>query len=100
MLFDLKDYINTRGNIYEDKSYIFGKVTTCYADKYNQCVISYDGTLFKCTARDFSNNANAVGYVDDYGNPIFNSKFYHRFINVPFDNVKCKVKIAKLLHCA
>lgn len=26
----------------------------CYADRFNQAVINYDGSVFKCTARDFA----------------------------------------------
>lgn len=27
---------------------------SCYADKYNQAVVNYDGKIYKCNARDFS----------------------------------------------
>ncbi|MBT9660240.1 SPASM domain-containing protein [Odoribacter splanchnicus] len=34
--------------------------TTCYADKINSVVINYDGSIYKCTARNF-NSDNKVG---------------------------------------
>lgn len=29
-------------------------VNSCYADKKNECLINYDGSIFKCNARDFT----------------------------------------------
>lgn len=29
-------------------------VNSCYADKKNECLINYDGGIFKCNARDFT----------------------------------------------
>lgn len=39
---------------------------SCYADNQNQAVINYDGSVFKCTARDF-NTSNAEGKLLDSG---------------------------------
>lgn len=44
---------------------------SCYADKFNEVVINYNGDIYKCTARDF-NKENRLGYLDDQGNLIWN----------------------------
>jgi uncharacterized protein len=38
----------------------------CYADSYNEAVINYDGNVFKCTARDFTEE-NAEGVLLEDG---------------------------------
>ena len=40
--------------------------TTCYANKINSEVINYDGLVYKCTARDFSEK-NDVGIMLEGG---------------------------------
>lgn len=41
--------------------------THCYADYSNSYVINYDGLIYKCTARKFSNE-NSIGKITDDGN--------------------------------
>lgn len=41
----------------------------CYADNMNQAVINYDGSVFKCTARDFTKSKsmgrlNSLGFIE------------------------------------
>lgn len=38
----------------------------CYADNMNQAVINYDGSVFKCTARDFA-KSKAMGRLNSLG---------------------------------
>lgn len=38
----------------------------CYADKLNETVINYNGDVFKCTARDFTQQ-NRYGYIQENG---------------------------------
>ena len=45
----------------------------CYADNYNQALINYDGSVFKCTARDFTKE-NAEGYLNDKGEIIWETE--------------------------
>jgi uncharacterized protein len=47
-------------------SYELKDVSVCYANQYEQAVISYDGNVFKCTARDFKKE-NADGYLEEDG---------------------------------
>lgn len=39
---------------------------SCYADNYNQAVINYDGSVYKCTARNFAKEL-PVGYLNSMG---------------------------------
>lgn len=51
-LFDVINFINDQGfSIEMDNFSLF--YSHCYADNYNEAVINYDGTIYKCTARDF-----------------------------------------------
>lgn len=43
----------------------------CYADKENEAVVNYDGNVFKCTARDFS-EANRSGILAENGQIVWN----------------------------
>lgn len=38
----------------------------CYADNYAEAVINYDGNVYKCTARDFTDE-NSCGRMTEYG---------------------------------
>ncbi|MFR1161825.1 MAG: SPASM domain-containing protein [Monoglobus pectinilyticus] len=87
---DIKLYIETRGNQFENNYFDYGKKYRCYADSCNQIVINYDGKLYKCTACDFEKDSKAcVGELQDDGIPIWNKSYYER-LKIPFDNTKCK----------
>lgn len=45
----------------------------CYADKENEVVINFNGDIYKCTARDFSEE-NSYGFIDDNGKLNWNDK--------------------------
>ncbi len=45
----------------------------CYADKSNEVVINYNGDIYKCTARDFSDE-NKYGHLNDNGELVWNDK--------------------------
>ncbi|MCC8147245.1 MAG: radical SAM protein [Bacteroidales bacterium] len=49
----------------------------CYADRQNSVVINYNGDLFRCTARDFTNK-NREGMIDKSGNLLWNEKSQKR----------------------
>lgn len=53
---------------------------SCYADKKNHATINYNGDVFKCTARDFSEK-NREGVLTDEGTIIWNGKYNKRFEN-------------------
>ena len=41
----------------------------CYGDKNNECVVNYNGDVYKCTARDFT-EANRYGVLSNEGTVI------------------------------
>jgi uncharacterized protein len=59
----------------------------CYGDHRNHATINYNGEVFKCTARDFT-NANSEGMLSDNGRIIWNDKFEKR-MNIKFKNKPC-----------
>lgn len=46
---------------------------SCYADKKHQALINYNGDIYKCTARDFSEK-NRLGVLDKDGKIIWDEK--------------------------
>lgn len=63
-------------------------VNSCYADKYNSCVVNYNGNVFKCTARDFT-EGNRDGYLNEDGIIIWNESKYEKRMNAKFKNEPC-----------
>ncbi len=62
---------------------------TCYSDKYSHAVINYDGNVFKCTARDYSNE-NKVGELGVDGIIKWDEmKLAKMFSNATFENEVC-----------
>ncbi len=59
----------------------------CYADSPNHLVVNYNGNIFKCTARDFTEN-NKEGILDENGNIYLNSKFKQR-MTIKYNNKEC-----------
>lgn len=60
---------------------------SCYADKYNQATINYNGDVYKCNAREFDKNSregvlNKAGYID------WNEKRDYR-MNIKLKNNAC-----------
>lgn len=49
---------------------------SCYGDKTNHVLINYQGDLFGCTARDFTNE-NRIGYLDGQGIPHYDKEKIH-----------------------
>lgn len=60
----------------------------CYSDKKNNIIVTPQGLLYKCTARDFD-ETRVLGYIHDGGKVEFNS-LYNRVDNLsPFDVKEC-----------
>lgn len=60
--------INSHGFIVGSYS-LSARYDGCYADNMNQAVINYDGSVFKCTARDFAKSKsmgrlNSLGFIE------------------------------------
>ena len=60
----------------------------CYADRENCAVVNYDGNIFKCTAREFSQD-RSEGLLTDDGNIEWNERFYERMA-VKFRDEACR----------
>lgn len=59
----------------------------CYADDENSIVINYDGTLYNCTAQDFTDDAKE-GVLSEDGKLVPNAA-YSRRIQRKYDNQTC-----------
>lgn len=84
------DYFQSNGIkvTYNKNIYCLGK--RCYADTIRQSVVNYDGTLYKCTARNFADHKASVGYLNDEGIPVWNQNYYKHYLKPVFDNNKCR----------
>ena len=60
---------------------------SCYADKFNQATINYNGDVFKCNARDF-HKENREGVLNKYGIINWNKKQTKR-MNSKLKNKSC-----------
>ncbi len=70
----------------------------CYADNFYHRVINYDGKVFKCTARDYSDDS-VIGTLNTNGSIDFKQDVIIKmFDNPTFNNEKC-LKCNKLPLC-
>ncbi|SHG71616.1 radical SAM/SPASM domain-containing protein [Pedobacter caeni] len=60
---------------------------SCYADRSNHATVNYDGKVFKCTARDFS-DTNSEGVINEDGEIVWNHK-YHDRMSIKLKNKPC-----------
>ncbi len=62
----------------------------CYADMKNECVINYNGDVYKCTARDFTRE-NRLGELSKDGEIIWdNPEFIERRTCMKFNKEVCQ----------
>lgn len=62
----------------------------CYADLLNECVVNYNGDVYKCTARDFIPE-NRLGYLSDTGEIVWDDvEFVESRSCSRFDKKICK----------
>lgn len=62
----------------------------CYTENMQQYVINYDMNVYKCTARDFSNKAFSIGYLNEEGKFIPTPLYYKYYITqAGFENSTC-----------
>lgn len=62
-------------------------IESCYGDHKNHATINYNGEVFKCTARDFT-NSNSEGKLDEQGVISWNAKLDKR-LKSKFKNKPC-----------
>jgi uncharacterized protein len=73
-------------------SYLNHVKSSCYADKVNEAVINYDGSVYKCNAREF-NNSNKEGNLNQNGDIEWNERHQLRIVS-RFNNIPCETCIA------
>lgn len=61
---------------------------TCYADKTNEVVINYDGKVYKCTARNFTQE-NSEGELMNDGTVKWNHRHFERMNKSALDLPQC-----------
>jgi len=61
----------------------------CYANLNHQAVITPNGDVFKCTARDFTEAALADGTLGVDGEIKWNANYYKRMTNLSMENDHC-----------
>lgn len=70
----------------------------CYSDSFYHRVINYDGKVFKCTARDYSDELS-IGILNNNGIIDFKSNIIYTMFSEPtFNNSEC-IKCKKLPLC-
>lgn len=90
---DIDDSINEKRKNFRRKGYrvLSGSLDTvensCYGDHRNHATINYNGEVFKCTARDFT-NSNSEGILNDHGSIDWNYK-YEKRLHSKFKNRPC-----------
>lgn len=88
--YDVRHYIDKYKNsdFYVDGAVFDSVRGSCYADKYNQAFINYNGDVFKCSARDFESKSK-LGELEQNGTITWNEKKFIRQ-NAKFQNKPCQ----------
>ncbi|ATL43494.1 radical SAM protein [Elizabethkingia sp. HX WHF] len=88
--YDVRHYIDKYKNsdFYVDGAVFDSVRGSCYADKYNQAFINYNGDVFKCSARDFESKSK-LGQLEQNGTITWNEKKFIRQ-NAKFQNIPCQ----------
>ena len=77
-------FIVTPNNYYSVR-----RIHRCYADRYNYAHINYDGKIYKCTARDYTDE-HSVGELTDNGVIKWKSDIVEKIrAKANFENKKC-----------
>lgn len=62
----------------------------CYGDLVNECIVNYNGDIYKCTARDFT-QSNRLGYLTENGDIKWNNpNFIEQRLQDKFNKRICK----------
>lgn len=62
---------------------------SCYGDKINHVLINFNGDIFGCTARDFTNK-NRIGFIDALGNIHYDTMIIDKRNNSKLSKSVCK----------
>jgi uncharacterized protein len=96
---------------YISNSFTVNKGTVCYVDRFYHTEINYDGKIFKCTARDYSDKYVKGVLMDDgqikwnqdvlsrqYGKATFENEMCVACKHLPICNGPCSQKIIETPH--
>lgn len=83
----IDSFVNAGFSVAVEATSLNNVVDSCYADKHNSSTINYNGEVFKCTARDFT-EANSLGIIDEDGTIKWNDEYKLRQ-NAKFKNPPC-----------
>lgn len=89
------DVIKSKLKVFADKGYKISEGSCsfykggCYVENMLQYVVNYDSNVYKCTARDFLDLNNSIGYLEQDGRLIVNSHYYDYYQSSSFENSKC-----------
>lgn len=61
----------------------------CYADRRSQCVVHYNGDIYKCTAVDFE-NTKRDGFLNDEGFIVWENNSLEKRMSSKFNNENCR----------
>ncbi len=62
----------------------------CYADMVNECVVNFNGDVYKCTARDFTLE-NSLGHLSEKGEVVWDDpKLMEHRLAYKFDRAVCR----------
>lgn len=62
--------------------------TSCYADKKNGALISYNGDLYRCTARNFA-NTSPEGFLNEKGELVWFNDVDKKRLIAKYENEQC-----------
>lgn len=85
----IKNIFEQAGMNCSQSIYRTGTFKRCYADSYHFYVINYDGLIYKCTARDYSDKL-CVGKLESTGDISWNSSLLSKYYSkATFENELC-----------
>ncbi len=84
-----RDKFKASGFVVNNSSFQLYKGCKCYADRWNEILLNYDGLAYKCTARNFTKE-NSLGELQPDGKIKWDTaKLANRFCKSGFDNAVC-----------
>jgi uncharacterized protein len=73
----------------EDNFILDEMVNSCYADKKNELLVNFNGDIYKCTARDFSQE-NRYGTLNEEGNIDWIKQKVDEWENIKIQSKACQ----------
>ncbi|MDR2235308.1 MAG: radical SAM protein [Chryseobacterium sp.] len=83
------DYHTNEISVNQNDLYMDNLNNPCYADKKNELVVNFNGDIYKCTARDFSQE-NKYGTLDSDGNVDWIEDKLNEWENIKIQSKACQ----------